>query len=201
MSSRNSYTGLRSGKHKHSRQSRMRAAPIADTIPRTSGAVVPQTAHLDCCDYQADSYYCSSSEDDESSRCTKRRRKHRRERYSKDEYDWNKCLPPSVYPSTYSIPITGYGYFPTSYYSYQGPLPYVGYPTFTYAAPAYYPQMPCGYGSSTNAIMDTVCSAQGCTTISQPVTTSCGPMGCISAYGPPNIAPISDTVFKRNLFV
>lgn len=134
-------------------------------------------------------------------------------RRGKDWYDWNKCLPPSCYPNTVSIPISGYGYYPTTYYSYSMPFPYVPslpYLNMPYPNPynsynsyggcnSYFPGVPSA--TTVNTLTDTVCGTQGCTTISQPLVTTCSPFGCSSTYGPPNLASMSDTVFKRNLFL
>lgn len=138
-------------------------------------------------DNNNDDLWSDTSSSDGDSR--RRRRRRHRPRCGKDCYDWNKCLPPSCYPSTYApFPFLGYGYdcaiggyFGGSYGGYNGGV--YGVPMLTTAA-------------------ETVCGPQGCTTFTQPQLTTCNPYtgGCITAYGPPNIASISDTVFKRNLY-
>jgi len=178
--------------------------PTAQTRPRAAYAATPKRV---VSSRQQPQQYDDWS-DTESSVS---RSHHRRPQpdCGKDCYDWNKCLPPSCYPTYYpntiSIPIMNYGYNAYPTYSYAAPFPvpmygncygngYSGYPGY-----AGYPAFPNVVSS--NNVLDTICSPQGCTTISQPVVTSCSPVGCVQTYGPPNVASISDTVFKRNLFV
>jgi hypothetical protein len=196
-----SYTGLRRPGLRG--KGRILAASAA---PSRSVRAVPQPPKVSAIrrtstrrrQYYEDEQDGWSSTSSDSSRPCKRR--------GKDWYNWNKPFPPSCYPSTVSIPISGYGYYPTTYYSYSMPYPYVPalpylnmpYPNPYGACNSYFPSVPAA--TTVNTLTDTVCGTQGCTTISQPVVTSCTPFGCGVSYGPPNLASISDSVFKRNLF-
>jgi hypothetical protein len=209
--SQQSYTGLK----RAGIRGKGRTIAAAAAVPSRSSRAAPPPPKVSAVrrstrshrrNYEDEQDDWSSTSSDSSRPCKR----------GKDWYDWNKCLPPSCYPSTVSIPISGYGYYPTTYYSYSMPYPYVPalpYLNMPYPNPysayspyssiggcnPYFPGVPAA--TTVNTLTDTVCGTQGCTTISQPVVTSCNPFGCSSTYGPPNLASISDTIFKRNLFL
>ena len=180
-SGRNSYTGMAGGARRSAPgiRHRPRAVPASPAnFEARFRAGHKATAPPQPYDDNNDDLWSDTSSSDGESR---RHRRRRRPRCGKDCYDWNKCLPPSCYPSTYSpFPVMGYGY---GYFGGACGGMYNGVPALTNAT-------------------ETVCGPQGCTTFTQPQLTTCNLYtgGCMTVYGPPNIASISDTVFKRNLY-
>lgn len=199
-SGRNSYTGMAGAAVRRSAPG-LRRRPRAVAQPadfesrfqaRRKTTAPPRPSYEEPDDVWSD----TSSSDGES----RQRRRRRRPRCGKDWYDWNKCLPPSCYPSTYTpFPIMGYGYncaiggyFGGYYGGFNNGGFYDGGGAVCYPAPR----------PTLTTAAETVCGPQGCTTFTQPQLTTCNPYtgGCMTVYGPPNIASISDTVFKRNLY-
>jgi hypothetical protein len=57
---------------------------------------------------------------------------------------------------------------------------------------------PVPYYTTAGVAATRVCGPQSCDIIARPTLTTCTPFGCNTAYGPPNIVPIS--LNPRRLF-